>query len=435
VTRADTTQEPIRVAGPLLPAGLFVVLIAAALAVIPTRLSLYGAALAAFLAVKMVLCLLPERRTGRRGPPLNAAVIVTLYNEDPATVRGCLASIAAQDVEVGRVIVVDDGSTAGCRGPALRNLVARYGFGLIEQPSNAGKREALAAGFLAAPEADVFVCVDSDTLLAPDAVRLGLRRMRDPGVVAATGVVVAQNYTSGPLAALIDVRYVSAFLGERAAYSRLGSVLCVSGVLAFWRADVVRQGLPGFRAQEFLGRRMTTGDDRHLTNLCLRHGRVVVARDAVAATVVPTRVGHYLRQQARWGRSFWRESWWALTHLTPSRVPWWLTLAEVTTTVAFSGAVMVAVALAAQGEVGSYAAWVCLAAWARSVHVFAVRRRRWWWPLVGFAVAPLYAVLNLAVMLPLRVWSMVTVGRTGWGTRAEVEPGARLGRLAAGTLP
>src|SRR3954451_25409527 len=150
---------------------------------------------------------------------------------------------------------------------------------------NAGKREAMGQAFRAlAPDVDVFVCVDSDTVLEPNAIEEGLAAFSDPDVAAVTGTVVALNQDQGLLPRLLDLRYVNAFLYERAAYSRLGAVLCVCGSLAVSRADIVAKHLQDCLGQTFLGHPASYGDDRHLTNLSLLHGKVVLAHRAVART-------------------------------------------------------------------------------------------------------------------------------------------------------
>ena len=113
------------------------------------------------------------------------------------------------------------------------------------------------------------------------------------------GFVSAYNWSQNVLTRLTDLRYVSAFLAERAAYSFFGAVLCCCGSLAFYRADVVRANLDDFLDQRFLGRVATYGDDRRLTNYALQSGRVVLCSRARASTAVPERFGHYLRQQVR----------------------------------------------------------------------------------------------------------------------------------------
>ena len=57
----------------------------------------------------------------------------------------------------------------------------------------------------------------------------------------------------------------------------------------------------------------------------------MLCTDARASTAVPERVGHYLRQQVRWNKSFIRESLWVLGTFPLSANAFWLTLCEVFT--------------------------------------------------------------------------------------------------------
>src|SRR5690606_10156552 len=146
-----------------------------------------------------------------------------------------------------------------------------------------------------------------DTVLARDAVEQAMRPFADERVQCVTGLVLALNRRRNLLTRLIDMRYVNAFLGERVAYSRLGSVLCACGSLAMYRGPVVRENLADFLNQRFLGAPATAGDDRRLTFCCLMAGKAVIQPRAVAWTAVPERLTHYLRQQVRWTKSFIRE--------------------------------------------------------------------------------------------------------------------------------
>lgn len=408
----------------VLPLALFTAVAVLAATLLQGTLAWYGGALLLYIGVKLVLSVLPTLTGHGATPDLRVGVIVTAYNEDPETLRRCLESIRAQTRPPHHVTVIDDASDR----PVLESWTGwPASWSLLTAPTNRGKRQALAAGFRSMRDVDIYLCVDSDVILDPDALRQGVRAFAGKDVVAVTGVALAANYRTNLLTRLIDLRYINAFLGERAAYSRLGSVLCVSGVLAFWSAPVIHQHLQEFLDQEFLGHRQTTGDDRHLTNLHQQHGRVVLARTAIAETVVPERIGHYLRQQARWGRSFWRESLWAVQHLSPRQGAWWLSGIEMLATAGFTGGILVALVLdpllTGSLSPGSYLAWVCIGAWARSVHAFAVHRGRHSWvdAAIGFAAAPLFGLLCLLVVMPVRVWSLLTLHHTTWGTRTNVE--------------
>lgn len=415
----------------VIPLILFAAACAVGWYVLAGSVAWYGTILLTYLGTKLALSVLPYREHRGATPDLGVGVVITVYNEDPDTLVHCLQSIYDQTYRPHYVVVVDDASDSPVCASRARMIIDSWGEALpgkvIVHEQNAGKREALATGFREMHDADIYLCVDSDCILDADATRQGIRSFLDDQVVAATGVAVASNHRKNMLTRLIDLRYVNAFLGERAAYSRFGSVLCVTGVLAFWRGDLVREHLEEFLGQTFMGAKQTVGDDRHLTNLLQPHGKVVLARRAVAATVVPERIGHYVRQQARWGRSFWRESLWALQHLPRTSVAWWLSGIEVVMTATFTFGLLLAVLgdplISGEWHLGSYLQWVCIGAWARSVHAFTIKREGPWIQdsLIAILAAPIFGLLTLVVILPLRVWALITIKRTAWGTRQHVE--------------
>lgn len=395
--------------------------------------SWYGWAVFTILGTKLFLSLLPPRRWPGAPEHLRVGVIITSYNEDPSYLRACIESLLAQTRPPARILVVDDCST-DLAGHRLASAYAREHSSVlaIRHEVNGGKRQALATGFRwLQDEADVFLCVDSDTILEPNAVEMGLAPFSDPRTTASTGVVVVANHEANLLTRLIDVRYINAFVGERAAYSRFGAVLCVCGSIAFYRADVVMRHLDDFLEQRFLGQLATVGDDRHLTNWCLTEGRVVLAEGSIAHTAAPQRWGHYLRQQTRWGRSFFRESLWVLKNRTPQALVWWLTLIELAQWFVFSTILfyIVFVHPLITGDVllGHYLLFVALMAMARSVRYFDVKRttQSRWSRLHSFLVSPVYGYLAIFVLAPLRFWSLFTLRRSAWGTRSRVEVRAR----------
>jgi hyaluronan synthase len=70
-----------------------------------------------------------------------------------------------------------------------------------------------------------------------------------------------------------------------------------------------------------------------------------------------------------------------------------------------------------------FVAFIALAAYARNA-VYLHDNRRSLRPrdrLAIFALAPLYGVLHLLVLSPLRFWSLATLRTTRWGTRQQVE--------------
>lgn len=398
--------------------------------------SYIGSTMLALLVLKLIIAR-RARATGRRMlytvvPNLRVCAVMPLHNEDPQLAVAGVRSMLAQSRPLARIHVVDDGSDdGGAAVDAVQAVLAAEAgstqWVVTRLVRNMGKRRALAEGFRAAVDVDIFLCVDSDTTLDPNAVENGLRPFVDPEVSAVAGFVSALNWRRNILTRLIDLRYVSAFLSERAAYSYFGAVLCCCGSLSFYRASVIRSNLDDFVGQQFLGQTATFGDDRRLTNYALRAGRVVLVEDSRAQTAVPERFGHYLRQQVRWNKSFIRESAWVLGTFPVGHGAFWLTLVEVVGWIIVGTLTLAALVLAPLiADLGGLVVFMMVtafAAYARNAAYLdnsrdgvGIRER------IGvFLLAPLYGAIHLFFLLPIRFWALMTLRRTGWGTRRSVE--------------
>jgi hyaluronan synthase len=384
-------------------------------------------------ALKFALSSRDGRTDEQRALGLNVAVVVPVYNEDVAILKRTLLSLLAQTRAPKSVHVIDDGSPsdAGSQlahrlGPSFERIGVTYR--VTRRPSNRGKRDALAVGFRAANDADVYVCIDSDTQLTRDALAQLVSPLCDPRVTAVTGVVLPSNHNRNLLTRLMDLRYAGAFLFGRASFSAVGSVLCCSGAFSAFRGSVVRKHLPDFLSQRVRGRRVTIGDDRRLTNYCLLEGRAVLERRAVAETTVPERIGPYLRQQSRWNKSFLRESLWCVKHM-PSRKPaFYLNMFELTMWLLFTALIIPGVTLAVfMGPqfLVRYVVASSLIAYVQAARYFdvsGVSPRRPLERAGTFLMAPAYTVVHLVLMVPLRFYSMVTISSTSWGTRRRPTP-------------
>lgn len=410
--------------------ALFLAVIAIVLGIWWDRqaVTIYGIVAFGVLAVKVLLALVNHRIPDEPPSGLKVVALVPVYNEDPGAFSDTIAALLDQSYKLYKIVVVDDHSeSTECYERALWwQGVAPDRVVVHRQPENLGKRHAMAWGVRQVPDADIYLGVDSDTLPERPAVYNLLRPFRDSSVMASTGNVVARNADRSLLTRLIDLRYNSAFLVERGAYSQLGAVLCVCGSLAAYRGWVFRKHLDDFVNQTFRGKPQVFGDDRHLTNLCLQYGKVVLVRDAHAGTVVPQRFQHYARQQIRWGKSFFRESLWALRNLDRDLWAWWLTLFELVRWAIFIGMVpFVAITglLIDPRIYLIYIVWIILASYAHSVlyPTVEVYGRSTFDRWLGFVIAPLYGVLVVVILVPLRLWSLITLGSGTWGTRNHVE--------------
>ncbi len=237
-------------------------------------------------------------------------VVVPAFNEG-AVAAECLRSVLASDYPADRlkVVAVDDGSrddtlawlrAAAAGDPARAKVLA--------QPRNRGKRHAL---FRAMQQADtpVIVTVDSDTLLPPGSLRALVTPLADPRIGAVAGRIEVLNRDQNLLTRMLGVRYRYGFDFVRAYQSGLRSVFVCPGAFTAYRADAIRDYLPAWRSERFLGRECRNGDDHALTNRMLAQGLATVYQSgAVARTRVPSTYAGLSRMYLRWARSNVRES-------------------------------------------------------------------------------------------------------------------------------
>jgi hyaluronan synthase len=236
-------------------------------------------------------------------------VIIPAYNEG-AMVANAIDSVAAAHYPRDRleIIVVDDGSTDDTWSH-IELAARRHGQRVValRQPRNRGKREALAVGFRRG-SGDLFVTVDSDSVIEPKALLALAGPFSNPRVGAVAGRVLVYNRREGIIPRMLYVRFMLAFDFLRAYQSTFGTVYCSPGALSAYRASSVRQVLERWVNQRFLGRQVTFGEDRALTNDLMSLGfDSVYQRDASVLTIVPTTYRQLCKMFLRWERSFVRE--------------------------------------------------------------------------------------------------------------------------------
>lgn len=403
----------------------------------PIRLYLvvYGALALGHLVLQISLAYLDHRRQRafvRPGPewtPL-VSVIVPVFNEDVGVLHECLRSIDAIDYPRLEAIVVDDRSRDR---EALLDVLEEYSSSdrirVILQADNRGKRLSQRS-VLDQVRGDIVVTIDSDTTITRDGIRNLVGHFADPEVGAVTGDVQVRNIKTNLLTRLIAYRYWNAFHQERAAQSVFRTVMCCSGPFSAYRRSVIDNVKDDYVTQRFLGQQCTFGDDRHLTNLVLREGyRVVFDEEALSHTVVPTTLRHYVRQQVRWNKSFYREMIWSLRHL---RRPHPYLLLDLVLQGALPFLLVGALALTAvqgfdqgAGVVLRYLAVLLGIALVRASYGVARTRD------LGFLLFIVYGFLHVLVLIPVRFYALATLHRTHWGTRGATEPVATTAAGAA----
>jgi N-acetylglucosaminyltransferase len=184
--------------------------------------------------------------------------------------------------------------------------------------------------------------------------------------------------------------------------------------VAVYRRSLLAELWPRYLTQTFAGVPCTNGDDLHLTNLVLATGRQVLFEPlAVASTWVPRSLGLYLRQQLRWNRSFYRELRWTFAGIR-SRHPY-LALDVLARALL---PLLLAAALVLLASEGLLVGWGLLAAdLTLALAMLLVTAA---FLLAHGASVPfllLYGPLHMALLVPVRVWALLTLADPCWETR------------------
>jgi cellulose synthase/poly-beta-1,6-N-acetylglucosamine synthase-like glycosyltransferase len=191
----------------------------------------------------------------------------------------------------------------------------------VARKENGGKSDALNVAVNLA-RYPLVAMVDADSVLDPDALLVVAKPFADDPLrtVATGGVVRAANGCRVVAGRVVDVRmprqwlariqvveYLRAFLLGRTGWSRLQSLVLISGAFGLYRRDVV---------VEVGGLAETIGEDFELVmriHRTLRRSgrdyRVLFVAEPVSWTEVPTTAAVLGRQRRRWHRGLWEVLW------------------------------------------------------------------------------------------------------------------------------
>ena len=275
-------------------------------------------------------------------PPVS--VLLPAYNEQAGVVES-VRSLLALAYPEHEVVVVNDGSTdetlarlteafelvpvrkalrAAVRTQPVRCVYAsrRHPELWVVDKANGGKADALNAGLNAA-SFPLICAVDADAVLEEDALlRVGKPFLDDPDEVAATGGIVRiANGSRVARGRVVDVRlprsrlatvqvveYLRAFLVGRVGWSRMGSLLIISGAFGLFRRSLVE--VVGGWAHD------TVGEDVELVVRLHRHlrargeeYRIEFSPDPVCWTEAPEDLTTLARQRRRWQRGLAETLW------------------------------------------------------------------------------------------------------------------------------
>ena len=243
----------------------------------------------------------------RRRPALdpnycpNVAVLIPAYNEEKVIVR-TVRSVLESDYPYLRAIVIDDGSNDAtlevCR-EAFRKEIAD-GRVTVLTKANSGKAAALDFGLEHVTE-EIFVGIDADTIIAPDAVSKLVPHFADARVGAMAGNAKVGNRVN-LWTRWQALEYITSQNFERRALNTLNAVSVVPGAIGAWRTAPVRAA-GGYHHD-------TVAEDADLTMALLEAGYRVNYEDrALAYTEAPTTANGLMRQRFRWSFGIMQAVW------------------------------------------------------------------------------------------------------------------------------
>lgn len=347
-----------------------------------------------------------------------ASFVIPCKNEGQAiekTVRKCFE--ADYPEEKLEVIVINDGSTDNTLD-ILKSLKKEYpNLIIVDWKINRGKRHGMAEGFKMA-KGEIIVQLDSDSYIDPKTFREIIKPFENREIGAVCAHADPENADKNLLTKMQAAYYFMSFRILKAAESVFFSVFCCSGCSSAYRKSVVLPIMDIWLNETFLGRPITWGDDRALTNWVIKLGyRTMYTDKAKAFTICPDKFKQFLKQQVRWKKG------WFVNSIFASKFIWkkqpfiaftyFFPLIFVTLSTPFMATkAMVYNPLVKGISPLFYVAGVLLMASLITIYYRYVARNNKYWPYLF-----VWSAINMVVLSYILFYALATIQNRKWGTR------------------
>ena len=229
---------------------------------------------------------------------------VPCYNEG-SHIYETVKTILEQDWPSGKmeVIIVDDQSTDDTYEWALK-AVRLGNVKVLRNEVNSGKRRSLIKATQVA-SGEICVSVDSDVLLAPNALKeLVACFNKNPKIGAVGGKVGVSNANENWITQTQQVKYFFGYELFKSTENVFRTVMCLSGCLTAYRKEALLEVEEILDTRNWMGLEIKYGEDRFLTHQLVLHGwQTIINLDARCWTKSPTTLQNLFSQQLRWRRS------------------------------------------------------------------------------------------------------------------------------------
>lgn len=222
------------------------------------------------------------------------SVLLPGHNEGPSLERA-IRGLNEQTLRPDQIVIIDDGSTDNMASVG-HSLRAR---GLVDVFISTGLRGGKSAAHnlgLTYCTGDIIVIADIDTTFDRDALERIIEPFADGRVGAVSGNLGVRNADASMLSRFQTIQYITAIGLGRRVNDMLFGLFIASGAFSAFRRDALAQ-VGGWAAGP--------GEDGDMSTRLRRAGwEIRFQPDAWALTDVPTTLSAFLRQRARWNRSF-----------------------------------------------------------------------------------------------------------------------------------
>jgi poly-beta-1,6-N-acetyl-D-glucosamine synthase len=226
----------------------------------------------------------------------SVSLVVPAHNEGPIIER-TLACLLRVDYDPLQIIMADDGSTDDtlARIHAWKKTYDLNDVIQVFTQPNGGKADALNNAIAAMATGELVMCLDGDSIIAPDAVEKSVAHFRDPRVVAtASNVNIMPN---GTLLGLVQrYEYLISYHMKKA-QNLFNVEYIIGGIGSMFRRDVLDEvGLYDTNT-------MTEDIDLTLKIIAQKGNtkqRVAYAHDAITYTEAVPSFRSLIRQRYRW---------------------------------------------------------------------------------------------------------------------------------------
>lgn len=278
-----------------------------------------------------------------------------------------------------------------------------------------GKKEALAWGIKHA-SGDLLLLSDSDGELEINAVEELKKPFDNPKVGTVCGQIMVRNFRSSFLTRMQRFIYFNAFEVGRASQSLFKHIVVASGALSMYRKNLFDdKSLNLLKKTRFIGVNCNTGDDRLLTDIINEKNYISIYQSsAICHTDVPEKSIKYFKQQIRWLKSAYIQSLYSFRYCW--KKPFLLTYQVFESYLWVVNFVVTLVLIYFTGikfSLQIIIIWIIYRVLFALISSIRIRKLG----KVNYIVSIMYSLAYGFIILILRIYSLITIWRTGWNTR------------------